>query len=116
MSPDLLPGFKFSFSVLLDFVVLVFALIFWPCSKIKGHFCNMEAGPDVGLEHSPSRSAGPGLWLCSAPLLDTSSVGGISGFLNKERSILFCGPPLGVHALRESKHLDLSSATSRDSG
>lgn len=34
-------------------------------------------------------------------LLDTSGVGGISGFLNKERSILFCGPPLGVHALRE---------------
>lgn len=46
-------------------------------------------------------SAGPGLWLCSASPLDTSSVGGISGFLNKERSILFYGPLLGVHALRE---------------
>lgn len=59
----------------------------------------MEAGPDVGLEPSSSTSAGPGLWLCSASLLDTSSVGAISGFLNKETSILFCGPPLGVRAL-----------------
>lgn len=99
MFPDLLSGFSFSFSMFLDFVVLVFALIFWPCHKIKGHFCSMEAGPDVGLEPSSSTSAGPGLWLCSASLLDTSSVGAISGFLNKETSILFCGPPLGVRAL-----------------
>lgn len=102
MFPDLFSGFSFSFSALRDFVVLVSALIFWPCCKTKGNFCSMEAGSDVGLEPSPSRSADSGLWLCSAPLLDTSSVGGISGFLNKERSILFCGPPLGVHALGEA--------------
>lgn len=83
------PRFNIRLQVLICSVPVICGVHIWicPCGKIKGHFCIMEAGPDLGLETSPIKFVGAWLWPCSASVLETSSVESFHSFITKERSI-----------------------------